>query len=52
MLIQAASHEAYAATARFYERVGCALVSPIRDCYRDGDDMPWWLPLDGTYRHA
>ena len=38
LLIETASHEAYGATIRFYERAGYALVSRIPDYYRHGDD--------------
>ena len=38
LLIETASHEAYGATVRFYERAGYELVSRIRDFYRAGDD--------------
>lgn len=38
LLIETASHEAYGATIRFYERAGYELVSRIRDFYRAGDD--------------
>jgi len=38
LLIETASHEAYAATVRFYERAGYELVSRIPNFYRVGDD--------------
>jgi ribosomal protein S18 acetylase RimI-like enzyme len=38
LLIETASHETYAATIRFYERVGYELVSTIPDFYKVGDD--------------
>lgn len=38
LLIETASHEAYGATVRFYERAGYELLSRIRDFYRVGDD--------------
>lgn len=38
LLIETASHEAYAATIRFYERAGYVLMSRIPDYYRPGDD--------------
>jgi ribosomal protein S18 acetylase RimI-like enzyme len=38
LLIETASHEAYAATVRFYERAGYELVSRIPGFYRAGDD--------------
>ena len=38
LLIETASHDAYAGTIRFYERAGYELVSTIRDFYKKGDD--------------
>ena len=38
LLIETASHDAYAGTVRFYERAGYELVSTIRDFYKKGDD--------------
>jgi ribosomal protein S18 acetylase RimI-like enzyme len=38
LLIETASHDAYASTIRFYERAGYKLVSRIRDFYKKGDD--------------
>ena len=38
LLIETASHDAYASTIRFYERAGYELVSTIRDFYKKGDD--------------
>jgi ribosomal protein S18 acetylase RimI-like enzyme len=37
LLIETASHDAYAPTIRFYERAGYELVSTIRDFYKKGD---------------
>ena len=37
-MIETASHDAYAATIKFYERTGYALAPRIRDYYRVGDD--------------
>lgn len=38
LLIETASHDAYAPAIRFYERAGYVLVSTIRDFYRKGED--------------
>ena len=38
LLIETASHDAYAHTVRFYERSGYDLVSRIADFYKKGDD--------------
>ncbi len=38
LLIETASHDAYAPTIRFYERAGYVLVSTIRDFYQKGDN--------------
>ena len=38
LLIETASHDAYAGTIRFYERAGYELVSTIRNFYKQGDD--------------
>jgi ribosomal protein S18 acetylase RimI-like enzyme len=38
LLIETASQQSYAATARFYERAGYAVISRIPDYYRRGDD--------------
>jgi ribosomal protein S18 acetylase RimI-like enzyme len=38
LLIETASESAYAATVRFYEHAGYALLARIDDYYRDGDD--------------
>jgi ribosomal protein S18 acetylase RimI-like enzyme len=37
LLIETASHDAYAPTIRFYERAGYELVSTIHDFYKRGD---------------
>ena len=38
LLIETASHDAYAPTIRFYERAGYELVSTIRDFYKKGNN--------------
>ncbi|MFL5619477.1 MAG: GNAT family N-acetyltransferase [Gemmatimonadaceae bacterium] len=38
LLIETASHDAYSATVRFYERAGYPLVARIEDYYRPGED--------------
>ena len=38
LLIETASHDAYAATIRFYERAGYDLLSRIPNYYKVGDD--------------
>ena len=38
LLIETASHDAYAATVRFYQRAGYDLVSRIPNFYKMGDD--------------
>jgi GNAT superfamily N-acetyltransferase len=39
IMIWTSASEPYAAAARFYERMGCAMVSRVADFYKPGDDL-------------